>query len=461
MEEQIAELAAQIAAIEAKGNMTNTMFAETYYYLSIPLMIIIHAGFLAYEMGASRAKNALSSGVKNILAIAFVIPAFYFFGWWVYWAFPTGLSLSEGPNGISGAAYANSFTWAFGEAAEFMGPNTEDQIDGVFWGAFTLFAATTASIMSGALIERTQTVGFVILAIILGGFSWTLAAAWGWHADGWLVQQWGLHDFGAAGLVHAVAAFFALGVLINLGPRIGKFNPDGTANHLAGHNLPFTATGLMLIIVGFWGFLMACLVVGGEAWSWGENFTTIYGTPTNLGALSFNILMGVSGGIIGAWLCTKDPFWMMSGALAGLISVASGVDLYFPSLAFIIAFSAGYLLKPAANVLERMGIDDAVSAVSVHGTMGIYGLLMLGVTASGYPALLDEGAPTISFMGQLVGAVVFVALGFITGYVPSLILKMLGMLRVPAAVEELGLDTVKVPSQAYPEGIPASAPGAK
>lgn len=458
MEEQLAELAAQVAAIEAKGNMTNTMFAEMYYYLSIPLMIIIHAGFLAYEMGASRAKNALSSGVKNILAFAFVIPTFYFFGWWVYWGFPTGFSLSAGPNGISGAEYANSIAWAWGESAQYMGPNIDDQISGVFWGAFTLFAATTASIMSGAVIERIHTVGFVILAVILGGFSWTLAAAWGWHADGWLVQNWGLHDFGAAGLVHAVAAFFALGVLINLGPRIGKFNPDGTANNLPGHNMPFTATGLMLIVVGFWGFLMACLVVGGEAWSWGANYTTIYGTPTNLGALSFNILMGVAGGIIGAWLCTKDPFWMMSGALAGLISVASGLDIYFPSLAFIIAFSAGYMLKPAATILEKFGIDDAVGAVSVHGTMGIYGLLLLGIFGSGYPALLGEGVPTINFMGQLVGAVVFIAIGLITGYVTSLILKMFGMLRVPRAAEELGLDTVKVPAQAYPEGIGASPP---
>ncbi|QFT79415.1 Ammonia channel precursor [Roseovarius sp. THAF27] len=461
MEEQLAELAAQVAAMEAKGNMTNTMFAETYYYLSIPLMIIIHAGFLAYEMGASRAKNALSSGVKNILAFAFVIPAFYFFGWWVYWGFPTGFSLSEGPNGISGAAYANSIAFPWGESAAYMGPNTEDQIDGVFWGAFTLFAATTASIMSGAVIERIQTVGFVILAIILGGFSWTLAAAWGWHADGWLVQNWGVHDFGAAGLVHAVAAFFALGVLINLGPRIGKFNPDGTANNLAGHNMPFTATGLMLIVVGFWGFLMACLVVGGEAWSWGANFTTIYGTPTNLGALTFNILMGVSGGIIGAWLFTRDPFWMMSGALAGLISVASGLDIYFPSLTFIIAIVAGIMLKPAATILENMGIDDAVGAVTVHGTMGIFGMLMLGIFASGYPALTGEGAPTVSLIGQLVGIVVFVAIGFSTGYVSSLILKMLGMLRVPEAAEIAGLDTVKVPAQAYPEGIMASPPASQ
>ena len=94
MEEQLAELAAKLAEVEAKTNVTNTMFAEAYYYLTIPLMILIHAGFLAYEMGASRVKNVLSSGVKNILAFAFMIPTFYFFGWWVYWAFPTGLSLS-------------------------------------------------------------------------------------------------------------------------------------------------------------------------------------------------------------------------------------------------------------------------------------------------------------------------------------------------------------------------------
>ena len=458
MEEQIVELAAKLAVVESKANVTNSMFAEAFYYVTIPLMILIHAGFLAYEMGASRAKNALSSGVKNILAFAFVIPAFYFFGWWVYWAMPTGFSLSAGPNGISGAEYAGAIALAWGDSAAYMGPNLADQIDGVFWGAFTLFAATTASIMSGAVIERIQTVGFVILAIILGGFSWTLAAAWGWHADGWLVTGWGVHDFGAAGLVHAVAAFFALGVLINLGPRIGKFNPDGTANDIPGHNLPFTATGLMLIIVGFWGFLMACLVVGGEAWSWSANYTTIYGTPTNLGALAFNILMSIAGGIIGAWIMTRDPFWMMSGALAGIISCASGLDIYYPAMTLVIAFGAGVLLKPAANVLENMGIDDAVGAVTVHGTIGIYGMLVLGIVASGYPAALGEGAAVTSFVGQLVGAIVFIAIGLITGYVSSLILKMLGMLRVPEAAEIAGLDTVKVPAQAYPEGIAVSPP---
>lgn len=454
MEEQLATLTAKIAELEAATASTNTIFAETYYYLTIPLMVIIHAGFLAYEMGASRQKHVLASGVKNILAFAFMVPTFYFFGWWVYWAFPTGFTLSAGPNGISGMAYANEIALPW---VEYMGPNIADNASGVFWGAFTLFAATTASIMSGSVIERIQVVGFVILAIVLGSFAWVLAAAWGWHADGWLVTQWGVHDFGAAGLVHAVAGFFALGVLINLGPRIGKFNADGSANHLGAHNLPFTVTGLMLIIVGFWGFLMACMIVPGEGWSWyGDKLATIYGTPSTLSALAFNILMGLGGGIIGAWMVTRDPFWMMSGALAGIIACASGLDVYWPPLAFAMGFAGGALLKPCAGVLEKWGIDDAVGAVTVHGTIGLFGLIMLGVWAPGLPAAQGEGAITVSLIGQIVGAITFFLIGFVPGYVVSYILKKCGMLRVGEEAEIAGLDTSKVPVSAYPEGIDMS-----
>ncbi|MGV6847434.1 MAG: ammonium transporter [Marinibacterium sp.] len=455
MEEQLAELAAKVAELEASSSVTNTMFAETYYYLTIPLMIIIHAGFLAYEMGASRAKNVLASGIKNILAFAFMVPTFYFFGWWIYWGFPTGITFSAGAFEISGAEYANSIALPW---VEYMGPNLGDQASGVFWGAFTLFAATTASIFSGAVIERIQVVGFVILAIVLGSFAWVVAAAWGWHADGWLVTKFGLHDFGAAGLVHAVAGFFALGVLINLGPRIGKFNPDGSANHLGAHNLPLTLVGLMLIIVGFWGFLMACIIVPGEAWSWyADKATTIYGTPMTLSSLAFNILMGFSGGVIGAWVMTRDPFWMMSGALAGIIATASGLDVYWPPLAFVMGFAGGFILKPCAVWLERRGIDDAVGAVTVHGTVGVFGLVMFGVWAQGMPALQGDGVATVTIWGQAVSAVVFILLGFVPGYVISLILKAFGLLRVSKEAEIAGLDVAKVPVAAYPEGISASA----
>jgi len=440
--------------------VTNTMFAETYYFLTIPLMMLIHAGFLAYEMGATRVKNVLSSGIKNLLAFAFTIVTFYFFGWWFYWALPTWpMDLAAGPGymEISGIAYANAIALPWGDSAQYMGPNMGDHASGVFWGAFALFAATTASIASGALIERIQTVGFVICAIVLGSFAWVVAAAWGWHADGWLVTEWGFHDFGAAGLVHAVAGFFALGVLINLGPRVGKFNADGSANHIAGHNMPSTIVGLMLIIVGFFGFLMACIILPGEGWSWyGDAGTTIYGTPMTLSALGFNIVMAVSGGIIGAWIFTKDPFWMMSGALAGIISVASGLDVYFPAHVFLIATVAGIIIKPCAEWLEARGIDDAVGAVTIHGTIGLFGVIVLGIFGSGMPGLgayAPEGTVAMSFVGQVFGSIIMFLLGFVPGYVVSWILNKAGMLRIPDAVQIKGLDPVKVPAQAYPEGM--------
>ncbi|MEH6478235.1 MAG: hypothetical protein V7727_21250, partial [Sneathiella sp.] len=413
---------------------------------------LIHAGFLAYEMGASRTKNVLASSIKNILAFAFLVPAFYYFGWFVYWAFPTGLDFGVGPSGISGWDYA---VGAADPTGEVMGPSLADNATGVFWGAFTLFAATTASIMSGSVIERIRLNAFIILAIVLGAFAWVVAAAWGWHADGWLVTKFGYHDFGAAGVVHMVAGFFALGVLINLGPRIGKFNKDGSANHIAGHNMPLTLVGLMLIIAGFWGFLMACVIYPGEAWSWSAvEFTNIYGTPVTLSALAFNILMGFSGGIIGAWMLTRDPFWMMSGALGGIISCASGLDIWWPPLAFAVGFVGACIMPYSAKLLEKLKIDDAVGAVTVHGVVGAWGVIAVGIFAAGYPALAgDVSVATTSFWGQLVGLIVMALCGFVPGYLISLIMKAMGKLRVPEDVEIAGLDITEVPLVAYPENV--------
>lgn len=450
MEEQVAKLAADLAALQLHDGIGNTMFAETYYYLTIPIMVLIHAGFLGYEMGASRSKHVLAAGMKNILAFAFMIPTFYYFGWFTYWAFPTGFDFGVGPNGISGWDYA---VGAANPAGSVMGPHLGDNATGVFWGAFTMFAATTASIMSGSVIERIRLVPFLILAIVLGSFAWVLGAAWGWHADGWLVQKWGFHDMGAAGVVHTIAGFFTLGVLINLGARIGKFNKDGSANHIAGHSLPMTLIGLMTIIVGFWGFLMACLIVPGEAWSWSTTeFTNIYGTPMTLSAMTFNVLMGFAGGIIGSWMTTRDPFWMMSGGLGGIISCASGLDLFWPPAAFAIAFiGCGFIMPFAAKQIEKMGIDDAVGAVTVHGVLGVWGVVAVGIFASGYPGTTAEGAAVTSLFGQIGGAVVLALVGFIPGYLISLLLKVMGVLRASEAVERAGLDISETDAVAYPE----------
>ncbi|MEO1207501.1 MAG: ammonium transporter [Pseudomonadota bacterium] len=439
MEEKLAELTAKVAELEQTATMLGTVDVEIFYWWCTALMVCIHAGFLAYEMGASRSKNVLASGVKNILAFAFIVPTFYFFGWWIYLAFPSGFIPSEAGNA--------GLPWDMA-----MGPNLADNASGVFWAAFVLFAATTASIFSGAVIERIRVPGFIILAILLGSVSWILAASWGWHPDGWLLKEWGYHDVGCAGLIHVVAGFFALGVLINLGPRVGKYNADGTANDLSPHNIPMVLIGLMLIIVGFFGFLGACLLFNS-----GAQWTNIYGQPATLSAYGFNTLMCFSGGIIGAWMTTRDPFWMMSGALAGIFVAAAGLDVWYPPLAFCLGFLGGVVIKPVNDWLTGLGIDDSVGAVAVHGFCGALGVMAVGIFATGYPNV--GGAPPTSFMGQFVGLIVMILVGFIPGYVGSLILKSLGMLRVPDDAQELGLDLAEIPSKAYPEAGVGSRSG--
>lgn len=425
-----------LAQLQQQVELLSSIDMEIYYWWCMALMFLIHAGFLAYEMGASRSKNALAAGVKNILALGYMLPSFFLIGWWIYGAFPAGFTIAEGAS--VGAPWSES-----------MGPNLADKGTGIFWAAFAMFGATTASILSGSLIERVRLSGYVMMAVLLGAVLWILGAAWGWHPDGWLLTSLGYHDIGAAGPVHTVAGMFALGVLINLGARIGRFGPNGEINAIPAHNLPMAVIGLMLIIVGLFGFLGGCIIynVGGD-WS------TIYGTPTNLSAFAFNALMGFGGGVIGAYAVSREPFWMMSGALGGIISVAAGLDLYYPPVAFVVAFLGGAMLPLAGRMLEKFGIDDAVGAVPVHGFAGLWSLVAVGIFMHGYPNV--EGLPDITFHGQLIGAVVMALLGFVPGYLFSLLLKTLGVLRVPPEVEEVGIDAVEVPTRAYPEAVPAN-----
>ena len=429
-------LQATLDAQQAVFQMHQSMNVEVFYWWCTAIMIMIHAGFLAYEMGASRSKNALAAGIKNILALAVIIPTFYLFGWWIYNAFPNGFIPIEA---------AGALPWA-----QSMGPDVTDMGTGIFWAAFAMFGATTGSILSGAVIERIRVSAFLILTVFLGSVVWILAGAWGWHPDGWLLTDLGYHDVGASGVVHAVAGFFTLGVLINLGPRVGKFI-NGVAQTIAPHSLPMTLIGLMMIIFGFFGFLGGCIIFNGGETGW----TTIYGNPTNLSAFAFNTLMGFAGGVLGCYMASRDPFWTMSGGLVGIISVAAGLDLYDPELAFIIAVVTGVLAVKFAKLIENFGIDDAVGAVSVHGFTGVWAVFLVGVFADGMPNVGD--LPEISLMGQTIGAIVMAAVGFIPGYGISLILKKANALRVPKEAEELGLDEVEIIAKPYPEvnGVPA------
>ncbi len=401
---------------------------EAYYWWCTALMIAIHVGFLMYEVGASRYKNAVSSAVKNLLAFAFMIPTFWLFGWYIYLAFPMGFS----PIDLEG--YGTPWNVS-------MGPMLSDQATGVFWAAFTLFACTTASVFSGAVLERIRISAFVFLAVVLGSVAWILGASWGWHPDGWLVTGFGYHDVGAAGVVHMIAGWFAFGVVLNLGPRVGKYNADGSANEIEGHDLRFSFIGLLMIIVGFFGFLGGCLIWAGADFG---GWVNIYGAPATLSSFAFNTLMGLAGGMIGAfWMSKGNPFWMMSGGLAGIFSCASGLDVWYPGLAFVLGFVGGVIIIPANNWLHSVfKIDDPVGAISVHGVAGIWGVIAMGLFASGYPAAGD--IPPTSLGGQIVGCIVMFLVGFVPGYGISFVMKMMGWLRVPDAVQQAGIDSAEL-----------------
>ena len=419
-----------------------TIFTEFYYWLTVALMFLIHVGFCMYEVGASRRRNHMHTLLKNSMLIPLVTITFFFFGWWIYWAFPNGPFITGGIEWE--AANANS------PVSDIMGTNLSDRITGVFWAAFLLFSWTAASIVSGSVIERINSGAFWILAVLIGSGAWIIDAAWGWHYQGWMVQLLGYHDAYASGVIHAVAGGFALGVLVVLGPRLGKFAADGKPRDILPHNPWLVCIGLFLIYTGFWGFYVACNVplispegIGGEITGETWTATTIYLTPTTLGAITFNFLMSLSGGMMMGYFVSKgNAFWTYSGGLAGIITASAGNDLYHPIQAMIIGGVGTYLAYKLHYWVEnKFKIDDAVGAVAVHGYAGFIGLVICGFVLWGHPSSPYEGYAAINPLGNFIGAIImFGVLGFLPGYIASKILHAFGLLRIPKEVELMGLD---------------------
>ena len=437
------------------------VFTEFYYWVTVPLMFLIHVGFCMYEVGASRRKNHLHTLMKNTMLIPLVTITFFFFGWWIYFAFPNGPFIT---GGITQSDHA--VPWSELMGTHLGGPGVNDpqavgygaelgnsfwaRLNGVFWAAFLLFSWTAASIVSGATIERIRPAAFWILAVVIGSVTWIIDAAWGWHPDGWMVTQLGYHDAYASGVIHAIAGGFALGVIIPLGARVGKFAKDGTPRQINPHNKWLVTIGLFLIYTGFWGFYVACnvpIIGSGDIGAAEGSFTgtTIYLTPTTLSAIVFNFLMSLSGGLLAGYVvCRGDPFWTYSCGLAGLIAASAGNDLYHPIQAMLVGGVGAVVAYKIHFWVERtFKLDDPVGAIAVHGYAGFAGLVIAGFMLWGHPATAGyHGDPTtITPWGQFLGALImFGVLGFLPAFIVSMILKSMGALRVPESVELVGLD---------------------
>lgn len=423
-------------------NALTTIFTEFYYWVTVVFMFLIHVGFCMYEVGASRRRNHLHTLIKNIMIIPLVTVTFFFFGWWIYWTFPSAF---PGIGGIDFAAGTPYTPWS-----EKMGTNLEDRLTGVFWAAFLLFSWTAASIVSGSVIERIRSSALWLHAVMIGSVWWIIDAAWGWHWDGWMVKVLGYHDAYASGVIHAIAGGYALGLLLVLGPRIGKFAADGTPRDIPPHNPWLLTIGIFLIYTGFWGFYAACNVpiispevidgqITGTTWT----ATNIYLAPTTLSAITFNFLMSLSGGLMAAYIVSKgDPFWTFSGGLAGIITASAGNDLYHPIQAMLVAAIGVVIVYRLHFWVERkFKIDDAVGAVAVHGYSGVVGLIIAGFVLWGAPSSPYDGYAAVNPLGQLIGAVImFGLLGFLPGWGLAKIQQAAGVLRIPREVELQGLD---------------------
>jgi ammonia channel protein AmtB len=262
-----------------------------------------------------------------------------------------------------------------------------------------------------------------------------------------MVQVLGYHDAYASGVIHAIAGGSALAYLYLLGPRIGKFAPDGTPRDLIPHNPWLVTIGLFLIYTGFWGFYAACNVpiidVDAADNRLFLSATNIYLQPTTLSAITVNFLMSLSGGLLTGYVISKgNGFWTYSGGLAGIIAASAGNDLYHPIQAMIIAgLGTWFMYKVHYWVEHRFKIDDAVGAVAVHGYAGFFGVVIAGFVLWGYPSSPNPDYAPITPWGQFIGAIImFWVLGFIPAYILGVICKAAGLLRVPQAIELAGLD---------------------
>ncbi len=434
--------------MENELSALSTIFTEFYYWVTVVVMFLIHAGFMLYEAGVARRKNLQHTVAKNVLLIPVVTITFFLFGWYIYFAFPAFI-----PGiGWELSLDAGDF-WPWGET---MGPHMGDRINGVFWAAFLLFSWTAASIVSGTVIERARITGFVVIAVLIGSVTWIIDAAWGWHPEGWMVQIMGYHDAYASGVIHAIAGGTALAFAIILGPRIGKFALDGTPRIIRPHNTWMTVIGLFLIFTGFWGFYAACNVpiinVGTEDAPF-FSATNIYLMPTTLSGITFNFLTSLSGGLLAGYLISRgNLFWTFSGGLAGIIAASAGNDLYHPITAFVLGGAGAALAYTLHNWVERrFKIDDVVGAIAVHGYAGVFGVIVAGFLLWGYPAAAPveeglawfttpDGFPAINPLGNFLGALIMFGLGFVPAFAVGKILSFFGLLRVPLDVEAAGLD---------------------
>jgi len=408
------EGAAAVSAASATYVVNNTwMLVATF------LVFLMHLGFAALEAGMTRAKNTVNILFKNTAVISIGLLTYALVGFNLM--YPGEFSLGS---------------W-FGFGGFGIGVSPENMMvagdDGVgiytYWTDFifqAMFAATAATIISGAVAERIKLHSFLIIATIYVALVYPWVGSWKW-GGGWL-DAMGFYDFAGSTLVHSVGGWAALAGVILLGPRAGKY-VAGSIRPIMGHNMPLATIGVFLLWLGWFGFN------GGSVLSADPAAVSFVFVTTALAAAA-----GVVGAMLLSWIIQKKPDLTMAlnGALAGLVGITAGADVVSVSAAVVIGILAGFLVVLSVMFLDRVKLDDPVGAISVHLTCGVWGTLAVGIFSGEH-----------SFFTQFIGVAAYGITCFVIAFLLFLLVRVTLGLRVDEEEELRGLDLSEHGMEAY------------
>ncbi len=395
---------------------------NVWMMLATALVFFMHTGFAFLEIGLTRQKNTINILFKNIFIITGGLLLYYAFGFNLMYP-----GFEDGEMGILKFA-------GFGIAAP-EGGMTPEYADGgyTWWTDFLfqgMFAATAATIVSGAVAERIKIGSFMIFTIIYVGLVYPIVGAWKW--GGGFLDSWGFYDFAGSTLVHSVGGWAALVAIALLGSRIGKFGKDGKTNAIPGHSIPMATAGVLILWLGWFGFN------GGSVLSADPELTSLVLVTTSLAAAA-----GGFGAMITSTLLYKnlDLTMFLNGILGGLVGITAGADLMSPNEAVVIGFIAGIIIVGGVALIDKLKLDDPVGAVAVHLICGIWGTLAVGLFGN-----LASGA---QFMTQLYGVLIVGGFCVVTSGIILGVLKATLGLRVSKEEEVEGLDLHEHGMDAY------------
>jgi ammonium transporter, Amt family len=385
--------------------------------LAAALVFIMHPGFAMLESGLCRQKNAVNVLMKNFINVAMGVLSYYLIGY--------ALS-GDGPFFIGTKGF---LLW---------GVDVKDPMTLILFVFALMFAATAATIVSGALAERMKWSAYLVYAFFMTALIYPVVAKWVWNSGGWLFSL-GFMDFAGSTVVHLVGATAAFAGLLHIGPRLGKYGPGGRVNALPGHNLPLATLGAMTLWFGWYGFNVGSTLGAGDPALIGWTATT-----TTMGAGA-----GTLSGMAVIWAVSKKPDITMTinGALAGLVAITAACAYVGFGSAILIGAAAGVLAVLAALAFDRLGLDDPVGALAVHGVGGIWGTLSVGLfgvqgitTTDPTPVGLLVGGDVRQLAVQGLGVAVTLLWVFGASYAVFALIKHTIGLRVSEQEEMVGLD---------------------